>query len=64
VKAQNIARAVLCVLAITAAPAAARLTSIDITAVEPFAESATFGETGAYERVKGTILPTRAIASS
>jgi hypothetical protein len=53
-KAQNIARAVLCVLAIAAAPAAARVTSINITTVEPFAESATFGETGTYERIKGT----------
>ena len=30
------------------------LTGLDIVAVEAFAEGATFGETGAYERVRGT----------
>lgn len=49
------ARALACGLFVIAAlPAAARVTRIDITAVEPFAEGASFGETGAYERVKGT----------
>ena len=49
-----VARAALCALVITAAPAAARLTEINVTAVEPFADGAAFGDTGAYERVKGT----------
>ena len=44
----------LCALALAAAPAGARLTEIHVTAVEPFAEGAAFGEAGAYERVKGT----------
>lgn len=35
-------------------PAYAMLTEINITAVEPFAEGAAFGTTGAYERVRGT----------
>jgi hypothetical protein len=48
------ARAVLSALALAAAPAGARLTEINVTAVEPFADSASFGNTGAYERVKGT----------
>jgi len=56
VKAQNIARTVLCGLAvvIAAAPAAARVTALNITLIEPFAEGTSFGDTGAYERVKGT----------
>ncbi len=49
-----VARVALCALVITAAPAAARLTEINVTAVEPFADGAAFGDTGAYERVKGT----------
>lgn len=49
-----IARVALCALAITAAPAAARLTEINVAAVEPLADGATFGNAGAYERVKGT----------
>src|SRR5436190_9011786 len=36
------------------APAFARVTDINIVSVEPFAEGAAFGNTGAYERVKGT----------
>jgi hypothetical protein len=48
------ASAVLCVLALATTPVAARLTEINVTAVEPFAEGAKFGDTGAYERVKGT----------
>src|SRR4051794_2945585 len=44
--------AVACVLQVT--PAAARVTSIEIQTVEPFAEGASFGEVGAYERVIGT----------
>jgi len=48
------ARAALCALVFAATPAAARLTEINVTAVEPFADGAAFGDTGAYERVKGT----------
>jgi len=36
------------------APAYARVTEINIVAVEPFADSASFGNAGAYERVRGT----------
>ena len=35
-------------------PAAAVLTEFNIVAVEPFADGAAFGSTGAYERVRGT----------
>jgi hypothetical protein len=49
-----VARAALCALVLTATPATARLTEIDVTAVEPFADGAAFGNTGTYERVKGT----------
>jgi hypothetical protein len=49
-----IARAGLCALVLTAAPAMARLTEINVTAVEPFADGASFGNAGTYERVKGT----------
>src|SRR5688572_31251378 len=48
------ARAMLCALLLAAAPAGARLTGIHVSAVEPFADGAAFGETGAYERVRGT----------
>ena len=48
------ARAALCLLAFAAAPAGARLTEITVASVEPFAGGARFGETGAYERVRGT----------
>jgi len=48
------ARVVLCALALAAAPAAARLTEINVAAVEPFADGASFGDAGAYERVRGT----------
>lgn len=49
-----IAPALACALALAAAPAAAVLTEITIVSVEPFADGAAFGDTGAYERVKGT----------
>ena len=49
-----VAGAALCALALAAGPAAARLTEINVTAIEPFAEGAPFGNAGAYERVKGT----------
>jgi hypothetical protein len=42
-----------CVLLLAAAPAAARLTTITVTAVEALAPGTAFGEAGAYERVKG-----------
>lgn len=48
------AHAALCALAFAASPAAARVTEINVTAVEPFADGTNFGNTGAYERVKGT----------
>ncbi|MEQ1774266.1 MAG: alpha/beta hydrolase domain-containing protein [Burkholderiales bacterium] len=35
-------------------PVFARVTELNIVAVEPFAESAAFGNAGAYERVRGT----------
>lgn len=47
----------LCMFALAAMHAVsafAMLTEINITAIEPFAEGATFGATGAYERVRGT----------
>src|SRR5262249_31767240 len=47
----------LCALAIAAVhaiPASAMLTDITVTAIEPFADGATFGTSGAYERVRGT----------
>ena len=50
-----IARAALCALIVAAAPVAARVTEINVTAVEPFAGGAGFGDTGAYERVKGAL---------
>jgi hypothetical protein len=53
-KHSRLARAALCALALAAPPSLARLTEINVTAVEPFAEGHAFGETGAYERVKGT----------
>ena len=46
--------AALCLVPIAAAPAAARIVGIDITAVEPFADGAEFGAAGAYERVVGS----------
>lgn len=49
-----IARAALCALVFAAPPSLARLTEINVTAVEPFAESHAFGNAGAYERVRGT----------
>ncbi|AWN37187.1 alpha/beta hydrolase domain-containing protein [Methylobacterium radiodurans] len=51
-----IAGALGCVLgyALCAVPAQARITGIDISAVEPFADGAEFGAAGAYERVIGT----------
>lgn len=49
-----IAHAAICVFFLGVAPAAARLTEITVTAVEPFADGAAFGDAGAYERVRGT----------
>lgn len=53
-KRSTITRATLYALVLAAAPAAARLTEINVATVEPFAEGAAFGAAGAYERVKGT----------
>lgn len=47
-------RAALCACVFAAAPSFARLTEINVAAVEPFAAGASFGNSGAYERVKGT----------
>ncbi len=52
--ARTVLRGTLCALVFAAAPVGARLTEVDIAAIEPFAEGARFGDTGAYERVKGT----------
>src|SRR5574341_309245 len=49
-----VASAIACALVLAAEPATARLTEINVTAVEPFADGAAFGAAGAYERVKGT----------
>ncbi len=46
--------AVLFAFAMAALPAAARVTEINTTAVEPFANGAAFGASGAYERVRGS----------
>ena len=46
-----IGAAVACALA---ACAHARVTEVNVVAVEPFANGASYGETGAYERVRGT----------
>jgi hypothetical protein len=46
-------RALACAFVFAAAPATARLTTLTITAVEPFAPGTEFGAAGAYERVKG-----------
>ena len=53
-KASIIAHALACALILAAAPVAARLTEISVATVEPFADGAPFGDTGSYERVKGT----------
>src|SRR5262245_26700745 len=53
----RIHRTTLCAFALAAAhalPASAMLTEITITAIEPFADGASFGATVAYERVRGT----------
>jgi len=54
-------RAKLCTFMLTALnalPTSAMLTEINITAVEPFADGASFGASGAYERVRGTFKGT------
>ncbi len=48
-------RVTLCAFVLAAVhtlPVCAMLTEINVTAVEPFAEGASFGDTGAYERVR------------
>jgi hypothetical protein len=47
-------RAAVCALLAAAAPASAKLTEINVLSVEPFADGAAFGDSGAYERVRGT----------
>ena len=44
----------LALAALLSTPALARVTELNITSVEPFAEGSNFGNAGAYERVKGT----------
>jgi hypothetical protein len=44
----------LILAALIATPALARVTALNVTMVEPFADGAVFGNSGAYERVKGT----------
>jgi hypothetical protein len=46
--------AVLLAGSIAHGPAVARVTEINVAAVEPFADGAAYGSTGAYERVRGT----------
>jgi len=41
-------------LATVTPPALARVTEVNLTAIEPLADGAAFGNTGAYEKVKGT----------
>lgn len=48
------ARTVPCALLFVVLSAGAHLTEINTVAVEPFANGAAFGETGAYERVRGS----------
>lgn len=52
--ARSVIHGILCALILAAAPAVARVTEINVAAVEPFADGASFGASGAYERVKGT----------
>jgi hypothetical protein len=47
-------RTLACVFAIMSTTAYARITTIQITSVEPFAPGTTFGDGGAYENVRGT----------
>ena len=47
-------RTLACAFALMSTTAYARVTTIQITSVEPFAPGTTFGEAGAYEKVKGT----------
>jgi len=46
-------KALACALLLAAGPVTARLTTITVNAVEPFAPGTAFGEAGAYQRVKG-----------
>ena len=45
--------ACICMIGASLAAASARVTTVRIDRVEPFAPGATFGDTGAYERVIG-----------
>ncbi len=53
-QARILVRVLFAALAFTAAAGHARVTEITIAAIEPFADGAKFGDTGAYERVRGT----------
>jgi hypothetical protein len=44
----------LALVALMTTPALAHVTALNVTTVEPFADGAAFGGSGAYERVKGT----------
>lgn len=46
-------RAFACALLVASGPALARLTSIEVSSVEPLAPGSSFGDAGSYERVKG-----------
>ena len=48
------ARAAAFVLVLASTAVSARVTSISVSAVEPFAAGAAFGDVGGYERVRGT----------
>jgi hypothetical protein len=50
---KNALRSILFVGLVACTPAHARVTTITVTSVEPFAAGTAFGKTGAYERVKG-----------
>ncbi|HEX2826663.1 MAG TPA: alpha/beta hydrolase domain-containing protein [Burkholderiales bacterium] len=47
-------RTLACTLALMSTTAYARITTIEIESVEPFAPGTAFGDGGAYEKVKGT----------
>src|SRR5687768_16307964 len=47
-------RALACASVLVSTCAAARVITVTVAAVEPFASGTAFGEAGPYERVKGT----------
>ena len=50
---QTALRAFALLFLLACAPVSARLIAISIQSVEPFAPGTTFGQAGAYERVRG-----------